>query len=67
MLLANLSSFGRAEGWVHAELTDGSVELPLDLPKLLTEPVPVLCPDPATAFGDEHYPALDPKKLAKAR
>src|SRR5262249_18407136 len=28
-LLGNLSSLGRAEGWVHAELLDGTVDLPL--------------------------------------
>src|SRR5262249_17325000 len=67
-LLANLSSFGRAEGWVQAELLDGTVDLPLgpaepDDPN----PVPVLCPDPATALSNEHYPTLDPQKLAKGK
>jgi CRISPR-associated protein Csb2 len=26
----------------------------------------VFCPDPTTAFGNDHYPILDPKKLAKS-
>ena len=65
-LLKSLSFLGRAEGWIHAELFDGTVELPLgpaepDDPN----PVPVFCPDPATAFGSEHYPTHDPKKLKK--
>jgi CRISPR-associated protein Csb2 len=66
--LDNLSSLGRAESWVHAELLDGAVDLPLGPaePSDLN-PVPVLCPDPATAFADDHYPTLDPKKLAKGK
>lgn len=66
-LLDNLSSLGRAEGWVHAELFDGAVELPIgeaapDDPN----PVPVLCPDPLSAFGHEHYPPVpDAKKIKK--
>jgi CRISPR-associated protein Csb2 len=67
-LLGNLSSFGRAEGWVLAELLDGTVELPLGPSESRDpNPVPVLCPDPSTAFGDEHYPTLDPKKLANGK
>jgi CRISPR-associated protein Csb2 len=67
-LLANLSSLGRAEGWVHAELLDGMVDLHLGPAELAdTNPLPVLCPDPATAFSDEHYPMLDPRKLAAGR
>jgi CRISPR-associated protein Csb2 len=67
-LLANLSSFGRAEGWIQAELFQGPVDLafgpaePHD-----PDPVSVLCTDPATAFGDEHYPTLDPSKLARGK
>jgi CRISPR-associated protein Csb2 len=67
-LLANLSSLGRAEGWVHAELTS---EQPTwncsPSPETDHNPVPVLCPDPSTTFGDEHYPTFDPKKLAKGK
>jgi CRISPR-associated protein Csb2 len=67
-LLANMSSLGRAEGWVHAELTN---EHPfwncVPAPETDPNPVPVFCPDPATAFGNEHYPTVDPKKLAKGK
>ncbi len=67
-LLANLSSLGRAEGWVHAELSN---EQPTwncgHASEIDLNPIPVFCPDPATAFGNEHYPTLDPKKLAKGK
>ncbi len=67
-LLANLSTLGRAESWVHAELLDGTVDFPLGPAESCDlDPVPVLCPDPATAFGDEHYPTPDPRKLAKGK
>ena len=65
-LLGNLTSLGRAEGWVRADLHEGPVDLPIgpaDAEDL--NPVPVFCADPASAFGDEHYPKLDPKKLKK--
>jgi CRISPR-associated protein Csb2 len=67
-LLANLSSLGRAEGWVHAEFTDEQPSWTC-VPASDTDPNPVsvFCPDPATAFGDEYYPTLDPKKLAKGK
>ncbi len=65
-LLENLSFLGRAESWVHAELFEGAVKLPLgpaepDDPN----PVPVFCLDPFTAFGSEYYTTHDPKKLKK--
>jgi CRISPR-associated protein Csb2 len=67
-LLANLSSLGRAEGWVHAELTDEQPSWNCGLASEIDlNPVPVFCPDPATVFGNEHYPTLDPKKLAKGK
>lgn len=71
-LLANLTSLGRAEGWIQAELFDGTMEidyLQVIEPAEVSDPnpVPVFCPDPATAFGDEHYPSLDPNKLAKGK
>ena len=67
-LLGNLSSLGRAESWVQAELIEAQsiVELGPAEPNN-PNPVPVLCPDPATAFDGEHYPTLDPKKLAKGK
>jgi CRISPR-associated protein Csb2 len=66
-LLANLSYLGRAESWVHAELFDGTVTGFTIEPSKEEDPnpVPVLCPDPATAFGSQHYPTHDPKKLKK--
>jgi CRISPR-associated protein Csb2 len=62
-LAGNLTSFGRAEAWVHAELTHERVAWNCG-PAAADDdsPVPVLCPDPATAFGSEHYPAPDPAK-----
>jgi CRISPR-associated protein Csb2 len=67
-LLGNLSSLGRAEGWVQAELYDGAVDLPLGPAEANDpNPVPVFCPDPASAFSDEHYPTQDPKKLATGK
>jgi CRISPR-associated protein Csb2 len=67
-LLGNMSSLGRAEGWVHAELLDGAADLPLG-PAEASEPnpVPVFCPDPATAFESQHYPTFDPKRLAQGK
>ena len=67
-LLGNLSSLGRAEGWVHAELIDDDASNwhwpaePND-----PNPVPVLCPDPATAFDDEHYPTLRPEETGEGK
>lgn len=71
-LVGNLNVLGRAEGWVEAavaSLTDSDsfdwncVPAPDSDPN----PVPLLCPDPATCFGSEHYPTLDAKKLAKGK
>src|SRR5262249_28547516 len=67
-MLGNLSSLGRAEGWVQAELHEGAVDLPIGpATENASNPVPVFCPDPDTAFRDEHYPRHDPKKLAKGK
>jgi CRISPR-associated protein Csb2 len=30
-------------------------------------PLPVFCPDAATCFDSDHYPTLDPAKLAKGK
>ncbi len=66
-LLNNLSSLGRAEGWVEARLSSsmacGEKCEPSDTND--SNPVPVLCADAASAFADTYYPTLDPKKLAK--
>lgn len=67
-LLHNLTSLGRAEGWVQADLVDEIVDWQV-VPAAANDsnPVPVMCPDPMTAFGSEYYPTLDPKKLAKGK
>ena len=69
-LAENLSTLGRAEGWVHAEpLQQASIDwncTPSAAAGLEQELVSVFCPDPVTAFGDEHYPPPpDAKKLKK--
>jgi CRISPR-associated protein Csb2 len=66
-LLASLTSLGRAEGWVHAELFDGTSEWNCVPTASDPNPVPVFCPDPDTVFSSEHYPTHDPKKLAKGK
>lgn len=67
-ILANMSYLGRAEGWIHAELTDEQPTWNCEpAPDTDSNPVPVLCPNPETAFADEHFPTLDPKKLAKGK
>lgn len=65
-LVHNLTSLGRAESWVHAELTDKEVKRNC-FPAKATDPdpVPVLCADPANALGSEHYPTHDTRKLKK--
>jgi CRISPR-associated protein Csb2 len=69
-LAENLTTLGRAEGWVHAELEFGeSVEWncrPVAVSGPGEELVQVFCPNPATAFGDTHYPVKpDAKALRK--
>lgn len=72
-LAENLTSLGRAEGWVCAELTDEIKDLEWNcIPKAVSgateELVSVFCPDPATALGDEHYPPVpDAKALRKMK
>lgn len=69
-LAENLTCFGRAEGWVHAELVQQPAVPCNCVPSGAAEPdqelVPVFCPDPNTAFGAEQYPQPpDAKKLKK--
>jgi CRISPR-associated protein Csb2 len=67
-LLANLSSLGRAEGWTHATLSnDQPVWNCGPAAESDSNSVAVLCPDPATAFDDEHYPTLDRQKLSRGK
>jgi CRISPR-associated protein Csb2 len=63
-LIANLATFGRAEGWVEAELSDEIADWNC-VPITAGDGIPVFCPDPATAFDDEHYPKFDPRKPDK--
>jgi CRISPR-associated protein Csb2 len=68
-LLAHLTSLGRAESWVEAELVD-AVDETLErctATDSALDPVSVLCPDPMTAFADEHYPKFDAKKLMQGK
>jgi CRISPR-associated protein Csb2 len=67
-LLGNLSSLGRAESWACATLTEEVVDLDLAVAdKDDSNPIRVFCPDPLSAFADEHYPTHDPKKLASGK
>jgi CRISPR-associated protein Csb2 len=68
-LADNLTSLGRAEGWVHAELTSDGAQwncARADSCGPEEELVSVFCPDPVTALSSEHYPpAPDAKALKK--
>jgi CRISPR-associated protein Csb2 len=69
-LTENLTTLGRAEGWVHAEpIPQPTVDwncAPSAEAGLGKELVSVFCADPATAFGTEHYPPQpDAKKLRR--
>lgn len=70
LLVENLTTFGRAEGGVLAELTEHQTTewncIPGDHAGTGEELISVFCPDPATAFASEHYPPdPDPKKMKK--
>jgi CRISPR-associated protein Csb2 len=69
-LVRNLTSLGRAEGWVEGEVVSFPDPPPVwncvptsDDPN----PVRVFCPDPVTAFGSEHYPKVDRKTKPEKR
>jgi CRISPR-associated protein Csb2 len=67
-LLGNLTSLGRAESWVQAELAN--VQPSWNCRPFANSdinPTAVFCPDPSTAFGDEHYPILDAKRLSQGK
>ncbi len=66
-LLKNLSSLGRAEGWVEASLAEESEVAWNCVPAAWSngELVSVMCADPATAFGSEHYPVIDARKMKR--
>jgi CRISPR-associated protein Csb2 len=65
LLLENLCSFGRAESWVDAELTDDSREWNCAPSAGVSDPVSVFCPDPLSALSDEHFPVPDAKALKR--
>ena len=64
-LLGNLTFLGRAEGWIHAELTDATADWNCTPDDTASDPTPVFCPDPETSFSDDYYPRHDPRKLAQ--
>ena len=50
-ILGNLTSLGRAEGWVDAELHSGEVTCEIQVAAVNdANPIPVLCADPASAY-----------------
>src|SRR5436305_1345184 len=59
-LAENLTTLGRAEGWVHAEPVEHPTLdwncVPAATAGTEQELVSVFCPDPDTAFGNEQYP-----------
>ncbi|MBC7818550.1 MAG: type I-U CRISPR-associated protein Cas5/Cas6 [Planctomycetaceae bacterium] len=66
-LLLNLTSLGRAESWVEAKRCDQPVEWNC-VPSITdSNPIPILCPDPAACFASNFYPAHDPKKLVQGK
>ncbi len=66
-LLGNLTFLGRAEAWVHAELTDATADWNCAPDDAVSDPTAVFCLDPETSFSDDYYPRHDPKKLAQGK
>lgn len=69
-LVGNLTSLGRTEGWVEGEVMSCPDTPPVWNCVPTTDdpnPVRVFCPDPATAFGNEHYPEVDRKTKPEKR
>ncbi len=64
-LLQNLTTLGRAESWVIAEVVDPPQFEPNCKRTDDGETVPVLCPDPDSAFASDFYPVHDRKKIRK--
>ncbi len=64
-LVGNLAFLGRAEAWVAAELVDATADWNCVPDETVSNPVVLFCPDPATAFGGDYYPARDSRKIAK--
>jgi len=64
-LLLNLTSFGRAESWVEARLTNEIRDWNCKPSLEDANPVPVFCPDPATAFSSDYFPVHDAKALKR--
>jgi CRISPR-associated protein Csb2 len=71
ILLRNLGVLGRAETWVEADIASdpwNEDELncfPAD--DSISNPISLLCPDPATCFAADQYPQHDQKKLKQGK
>ena len=66
-LLANLTSLGRAESWVETQCVEQAVAWNCEPSASDDNPVPILCPDPASCFASNFYPSHDAKKLAQGK
>lgn len=73
-LLRNLNTLGRSESWCEAELEDGTGNLDFRVCRPLQGGVPagqeivrLLCPDPATAFAEEHVVAVTKKTRGRGK
>lgn len=62
-LVENLTTLGRAESWVEAELPQGSVTPNCSPSESEQDPVQVLCANPESALSGDFYPIIDRKKL----
>ena len=66
-LVGNLTTLGRAESWVEAQLLQHPVHTNCEPSASEHDPVQVLCADPISALAGDFYPVLDPKKLAAGK
>lgn len=73
-ILANLNTLGRSESWCEAELADGAGNPDRRLCYPLQGDVPpdheivrLLCPDPASAFADDHVVTVTKKTTGRGK
>jgi CRISPR-associated protein Csb2 len=73
-ILRNLNTLGRSEAWCEAELADGSANPGLHMCRPLQGEVPrdheivrLLCPDPASAFGDDHVVGITEETTGRGK